>query len=222
MAEMNVSGCKTFEADEAIAQYRRVKMDADGKVTYADATDASDGVSDRESFAAGEKIAVMLKSAPGTRKMTAAGAITAGDAVYGAADGKVATDGFVLEGKAIDAATADGDIIEVMPLSSPASVDTVASAGSAQGDAAALTGLVNVVSGGDDTKGVILPAATAAGPGPIYVLNSGSAGLKIYPATSDKINNGSANAAITILENTLAVFVATAADNWAAMYTVNS
>lgn len=222
MAEYTEACCKTFQSDEALAQFRRVKMDADGKVTYADATDQSDGITDRAALTSGDYVAVRLKSAPGTRKMTAAGAITAGDLVYGAADGKVDTDGFVPEGKAIDAATADGDIIEVMPLSSGQSVDAVAATGSAQGDAAALTGLINVVSAGDDTKGVILPAAAAAGPGPVYVLNSGSAGLKIYPATSDKINNGSANAAITILENTMAIFVATAADNWGAVYTVNS
>lgn len=100
-------------------------------------------------------------------------------------------------------------------------VDAVTAAGSAQGDAAALTGTVNVVSGGDDTTGVVLPTAAATGQ-PVYVLNSGSAGLKIYPASGDAINNGSANVAITILEDTLAILVPTAADNWAATFTANS
>jgi len=99
---------------------------------------------------------------------------------------------------------------------------TAAAAGSVQGDATALgsAAIVHVVTGGNDTTGVILPSA-AAGDVKV-VLNSGSAGLKIYPATSDKINNGSANAAITILENTMAILVATAADNWGAIFTANS
>ena len=40
-------------------------------------------------------------------------------------------------------------------------IDAVAAAGSAQNDAAELTGVVNVVSAADGTKGVILPAAAA-------------------------------------------------------------
>lgn len=148
----------------------------------------------------------------------------AGAGVYAAADGEVAADGSVYIGIAMEAATNDGDIIEVLrcPAAGPTalSAGTVAATGSAQGDAAVITNTVTAVTAGDDTKGVVLPTAV---PGDLRViLNSGSAGLKIYPATSDKINNGSANAAITILENTTAILVATAVDNWAATYTVNS
>lgn len=99
---------------------------------------------------------------------------------------------------------------------------TAAAAGSAQGDATALgsAAIVHAVTGGDGTKGVKLPTAVA---GDVkIVLNSGAAGLKIYPNTDDKINNGSANAAITILKDTMAILVATAADNWAAVFTVNT
>lgn len=103
-------------------------------------------------------------------------------------------------------------------------VSTVAAAGAGSNasDATALgsTAAVHVVTAGDDDKGVVLPAAVA---GDVkIILNSGSAGLKIWPATDDKINNGSANAAIVILENTCAILVATAGDNWAAVYTANS
>lgn len=101
-------------------------------------------------------------------------------------------------------------------------VGTVAAAGTNQGTAGAITtaSLIWVVTGGNDTTGVVLPAAVA---GIILViLNSGSAGLKIYPASGDKINNGSGDANITILENTMAIFACTAADNWAASFTANS
>ena len=33
MAQLVDTNCKTFEADEAVAQYLRVKLDGDGKVT---------------------------------------------------------------------------------------------------------------------------------------------------------------------------------------------
>lgn len=133
---------------------------------------------------------------------------------------------------AITVPEADGDVLAAIALAqsltnktlgagTKLTVGTATATGSNQGDAAALgTAVVQVVSAGDDTKGVILPTA-AAGDLRI-VLNSGSAGLKIYPNTDDKINNGSADAAITILENTLAILVATAADNWGAIFTANS
>ncbi len=157
--------------------------------------------------------------------MVAAGVIAAHAKVYAAASGKVNDEGTILEGIALEAASGDNSVIEVLPLPGGSlnleDIKTVAATGSDQGGAAALTGIVNVVTAGDDTKGVVLPSA-AAGTGIVFVLNSGSAGLKIYPASSDKINNGSADAAVTILENTFALFVATAADNWGATYTVNS
>jgi len=33
MSQYNDTGCKAFEADAAIGQYERVKLDSDGKVT---------------------------------------------------------------------------------------------------------------------------------------------------------------------------------------------
>ena len=100
---------------------------------------------------------------------------------------------------------------------------TVAAAGSAQGDAASLlAGAMNVVTGADGTKGVVLPAAAAGGK-PVYVYNSvATNGLKIYPASGDDINDGSADAAITIEGKTLAILYPTDASTWAAQYTVNT
>jgi hypothetical protein len=48
--------------------------------------------------------------------MVASEAITAGNAVYAAAAGKVASTGTVVEGKAMESAALDGDVIEVMSL----------------------------------------------------------------------------------------------------------
>jgi hypothetical protein len=67
---------------------------------------------------------VQLLNGAGTVRMKAAVAITAGAKVYGGASGKInVTSTNCLEGTAIDAATADGDIIEV--IAHPTSVVTL-------------------------------------------------------------------------------------------------
>lgn len=106
---------KTFTAGGALAQYRRVRLDA-GKLAYAGAADTDGvGVMSRPSFADGDVVSVILRTAQGTVTMVAAGAITAGATCYAAASGKVASSGTVIAGVAIDAAGADGDLIEVLP-----------------------------------------------------------------------------------------------------------
>jgi len=114
MSQFVETPTKRFEADGAIAQYARAKMDADGKVTVCSASEAMDGTTEQEAFAAGDEVALRLRSAQGTRKMICSEAIAAGDLVYAAASGKVATTGTILEGKAVHATGADGDIVEVM------------------------------------------------------------------------------------------------------------
>ena len=52
---------------------------------------------------------------------------------------------------------------------------------------------VNVVTGADGTKGVILPAAIAGIQVDVYS-SVATNGLKIYPASGDDINDGTANA----------------------------
>jgi hypothetical protein len=300
---------RTFPNNAAIAPHLRVTLSA-GYLAAAGATTVELGTMERRSLATDEYGTVRLVTAQGTCKMVASDAITAANPVYAAAGGKIAPTGTVVVGKALEAAGADGDIIEVerMPntdlsaaiatttavafevdsdsstpkialsgqaagtgnftttlkpeatlsadnaiivpeadgdtlvavalaqtllaktLDGPSILNTlnvevgtpVAATGTNVGTAAAIpaTAIVTVVTLGDDTTGVVLPTAV---PGDVkLILNSGSAGLKVYPNTSDKINNGSANANITILENTPALFVATAADNWLAFFTANS
>lgn len=117
MAEYNATGCKAFEADEAIAQFARVKLDADGKVTNAGLADKEIGTATREAFAAGDIIDVRLRSAAGTHKMIAQEALAVGATVYTEASGKVQDTAQATAfqvGTAFTAATADGDIIEVL------------------------------------------------------------------------------------------------------------
>ena len=117
MSQQVDTNTKPFTASGAIAQYARVKQNSDGTVAAAAATDRDIGTATRATFASGDPVAVKLRSAAGTHKMIAAGAITAGALVYSAASGKVsataATGSYVL-GTALEAATADGDVIEVL------------------------------------------------------------------------------------------------------------
>ncbi len=99
---------------------RLVKL-ASGTVVLntATATDDPIGVSLRDGSAA-DVVSVELINTGGTIEMTAAGAITSGAVVYAAASGKVqalpaAAATYLKIGIALEAASADGSIIEVLP-----------------------------------------------------------------------------------------------------------
>jgi hypothetical protein len=95
----------------AIAQHLRVKTT--GALVVATAADVELGTMEIPATAAGPAT-VRLRTAEGTAKMVASGAITAGVTVYAAAGGKVASSGTVTVGTAMEAATADNDVIEVL------------------------------------------------------------------------------------------------------------
>lgn len=99
-----------------------------------------------------------------------------------------------------------------------ANFEVVASAGSVQGDAAALSGtrFFHQVTGADGTKGVILAAAGVNDVGEIHtILNTTAGVLKIYPATGGTINGASANAAFSALTGIKPIVCyTTAASTW--------
>jgi len=108
---------KTFVADEAIAVHLRVKLDSDGRVTVAGLTDKDIGTALTPAFAAGEPISVKLRSGAGTHKMVAIEAMAIGATVYTETGGKVQDTAQATSfqiGTALESATADGDIIEVL------------------------------------------------------------------------------------------------------------
>lgn len=98
-------------AAAAIAQHLRVKTP--GALVVATASDVELGTMDNPATAAGPAT-VRLRTAPGTCKMVASAAITAGVTVYAAAGGKIAASGTVIVGTALEGATADNDVIEVL------------------------------------------------------------------------------------------------------------
>lgn len=90
---------------------------------------------------------------------------------------------------ALNAASITGTLLNI-------STQTLAAAGSAQGDAGTITGQLVFVTGADATKGVILPTVTNGKF--IIVVNTANAILKIYPASGEKIQGGTANANISL------------------------
>jgi len=107
---------KAFTAAGTIKQYARVVLGSGGTITEAGLAQKEIGTA-MEPAVTGKVISVRLRTAKGTHKMIAVEALAAGATVYTEAAGKVQdtaeTTAFQV-GTALEAATADGDIIEVM------------------------------------------------------------------------------------------------------------
>lgn len=112
---------RTFQATAAVAENLRVSfLGSTGKIAVAGASERGVGTTEFPALAADDYVAVRLWNAQGTRKMVASEAITAGADVYAAASGKIAATGTVKLGQAKEAATANNDVIEVLPPGSGA------------------------------------------------------------------------------------------------------
>jgi hypothetical protein len=119
MSQQYDSGTKTFVADAAIAQFARVVFESDGRVVTAGLTEVGIGIAQTPAFAAGEAISVKLYNSGGTFKMRASEALAVGATLYTESDGEVqdtAQATAVPFAQALEAATADGDIIECVLL----------------------------------------------------------------------------------------------------------
>jgi len=110
---------KPFLATEVLAAHRRVKLTAasGSYVEYADQADSSSfiGTTIAAAAAIGDTVGVSLKKAARTEKATAADTFAVGAVLYAANDGKVSdsASGNPI-GTALEAATAAGDIVEVI------------------------------------------------------------------------------------------------------------
>ncbi len=131
------SGIKTFTSGEALEARRRVKIKSGTttsppEVMYADAGEQHIGITEY-AVATATLVAVRMRASVGTQEATAAGAFSIGATLYGAADGKVddASSGTAI-GIALEAATADGDIVEVIDftiISTTAATISIADSG---------------------------------------------------------------------------------------------
>lgn len=91
----------------------------------------------------------------------------------------------------------------------------VAAAGANQGAATALTASVSVVStvaAGAD--GVRLPVPGGVGETLVVANFDADTALKVYPASGGKINNGAANAHVSVATSKAGLFVAISATEW--------
>jgi len=162
----------------AVAQYLRVKTP--GAVALAGALDDSFGTMELPCVAAGP-CSVRLKTAVGTRKMVAAGAITRGGYVYGAASGKVsAVANGNIEGIAKETVTTDGDIVEVQSVNVPVSNPITLAA--ADGAVALAPGSVVITKTGS-LAALTLAAPTAAQNGLTITVTSATAFAHTITAT---------------------------------------
>ena len=114
----NEPNTKTFVASEAIPANRLVKLDSAGTVSIADITTTPIGTSPNTETADAGELGVRLLNTGGTFEMVADAAIVKGAVVYGQNDGKIDDDSggsAVRVGVALQAASGDGSIIEVLP-----------------------------------------------------------------------------------------------------------
>jgi hypothetical protein len=96
-----------------IGAFLRVKLSGSRTVALAGANDYGIGVN-QQAVSADERCTIR-GDAEGTSKMVASAAITSGNKVYAAAGGKVAASGTKLIGTALDTATGNNSVIEVLP-----------------------------------------------------------------------------------------------------------
>jgi hypothetical protein len=111
----NGSGILTLTTNAAITEGQRVHVTSGRLAAVSGATDPSIGVATHAAESGGT-LAIKLFTAPGTYLVRAAAAITRGAHLYPAASGEVDDTGTTKIGLvALDAATAQGDLIEAAP-----------------------------------------------------------------------------------------------------------
>jgi len=118
MSQFVETPVRAFIAGGAIAQHLRVKAASTGKLSAAGISDKELGTITQAAFADGDVVGVRLRTAQGTCKMVAnATGCVIGSEVYTAAAGKISpsyASGSYPIGVALEASTADGDVIEVL------------------------------------------------------------------------------------------------------------
>jgi hypothetical protein len=189
MSQFFESACRPDTAAGAVAVNLRVKTP--GAVAAAGALDQSIGTMEVDCLAAGP-CTVRLKTAQGTRKMVAAAAISAGALVYGAASGKISSvaNGNI-EGIAMEAASADGDVIEVESINHPVQNGVTLAAASG---AITVAGGTVVITKTGSLAAMTLAAPTAAQNGTILRVTSATAFAHTVTATGlfdDGVTGGS-------------------------------
>lgn len=177
-------------AGEDLSAFRFIKINGTTReLVYAVAADLGIGVT-QEAVSDTYSVSVREVHNGGTFKVEAAGAFAIGDYLYHAADGKVsAVPAGPRIGRALEAATASGDIVEIIYQVSMMewlgrTFEAVADDKTLDIEDAGKVFYVTV-----DAKTVTLPAI-AAGLGPIWIVNgaaNGTVAVNVSPNANDKI-----------------------------------
>ena len=165
-------GIITRSADSAIGRYIVVKegSTAGSGVAICGAGDLPLGVTIDEAAASSARISFAPFALSGTKLLTASEAISIGDTIYTAASGKVQNEPasagtYYRIGRALTAAAADGDYIEV-ETHAPIKVVVIAALASTNGTAGAAADLTALKAEaekiGDDVRALGAALATAA------------------------------------------------------------
>ncbi len=123
MSQQNNSGWASFKAAGAIPAHARVTISAAGVVDVAGLTDTGIGTAEHPAIAAGADVRVKLWSAPGTHKVIASEAFAVAAPLYTESDGEVQDTAQATSfpiGIAVEAAGADQDVVEMVPITSGA------------------------------------------------------------------------------------------------------
>jgi len=117
MSQFVDGNTKAFRCSEAIPLYSRVKIASTGLVAVAGLAEKEIGTAVVAGFTSGDLVTVRLRTAAGTHKMIAKEALAIGAELYTEAGGKVQDTAEATSfrvGVALEAATAENDIIEVL------------------------------------------------------------------------------------------------------------
>jgi hypothetical protein len=213
----------SLEAAEAISRFQNVYINSSQKWAVATTTTPPAIATALDTVASGGTLAAELFSSGGSLKMIAAEAITVGSRVYQAAAGKVAdTVAGAYMGVALDAASADGDVIEVL-LPQPGEAQSIGHYRAFTADATlgvSLNGftITNLAASGTIT--LTLPTGVPAGTWFRFGVQAAQQ-LRIKAAASDALmiaGTTSADAAYAWAddEGESVVFVADTNNNWLA------
>jgi hypothetical protein len=104
------------------------------------------------------------------------------------------------------------DYDKALDTASANSITTLAAAGTTQATAAAIVSDITFVTGADGVTGVVLPTAVEGLGREVY--NAGTSPLLVYPATSDDIDDQSANIAVVLGPESGAKFRAIGGTTW--------
>jgi len=175
----------TYTTASAVSMYRLVSLDSSGTVAHTGVGASPFGVAVRDA-ASGDPVGVRFVNAPGTFKLVAAGAITRGAQIFSAAAGKVsATQEGMPRGIALEAAAADGDVIECAMMQRSALMPVINKTADAS-IVEAESGCVFSNLGASGTITLSLPTGVAAGTH-FYFVVSAAQRIQIDPGASDAI-----------------------------------